>query len=353
MNTKTGGYIYDKKLVQYLRDQGENVRIISLPEKNYGRCLLDNYTSGFWREIRESKIDILIQDELTHPSLFALNLRIKRKLKIPIISIVHVLSKNLRDPEKNNTWYTAIERRYLKSVDGFVFISNVTRFDVQGFTGENKPFVTAYPAGDRFNHSITHAHIKKRAFEKEPLKILYLGNVTRNKKLHTLIDGLAQIPEYYDKLTVVGSLTVEPEYTAEIHRKIARKGLEQKIRLEGLVYERTAIKKYLMENHVMAVPSFMEGMALAYVEAMGFGLPVIATKNGASSELIENGVNGFLVEPGNANILKRIICMLNKDRNKLQTISLAAKKTFEKHPTWKDTCQSIYSFLMNFQIQNR
>ncbi len=348
LNTKTGGYIYDQKLVHYLREQGVDIRIISLSLGNYGQSVIDNYTPGLWRDICNSNFDILIQDELVHPSLFHLNYKIKRKLKIPIISIVHVLSTNLRTPERNNAFYTAVERRYLRSVDGFVFVSNHTRINVQGLRGENKPFVIAYPAGDRFNYSITDTQIKKRTFDSGSIKILFLGNVTRNKKLNTLIDGLAQIPEYYDKLTVVGSLTVEPEYTAEIRRNITRRGLGEKIRLEGLVLDQASIRKCLMENHVMAVPSFMEGMALAYVEAMGFGLPSIATKNGASSELIENGVNGFLVEPGDANIIKRIICMLNQDRNILMAMSLAAKKTFEKHPTWKYTCQSIYSFLMNF-----
>jgi len=348
LNTKTGGYIYDQKLVQYLREQGENVRIISLSERNYSQAIVENYTADLWREISESNIDILVQDELTHPSLFALNSKIKRKLKIPIISIVHVLSKNLRDSARNDRWRTAVEKRYLRSVDGFVFISNVTRMDVQKFTGESKPFVTAYPAGDRFNHSTTHTHIRKRSLENGSLKILFLGNVTRNKRLHTLIDGLAQIPEHYDKLTVVGSLKVEPEYAVEIERDIAQRGLEGKIHLVGLVHGQAAIKGYLMENHIMAVPSSMEGMAIAYVEAMGFGLPVIATKNGASGELIEDTVNGFLVEPGDSDILKQIIGMLNEDRNKLMTMSLAAKKAFEKHPTWNDTCQSIFTFLKGF-----
>ena len=43
LNTVSGGYLYDRKLVEYLHAQGDTVEIISLPWRNYGAHLMDNF----------------------------------------------------------------------------------------------------------------------------------------------------------------------------------------------------------------------------------------------------------------------------------------------------------------------
>ena len=73
LNTLTGGYIYDKILVEYLQECGHHVDIISYPRRNYIRCLLDNFSPDLCSKLVTSKYDILLQDELNHPSLFLSN----------------------------------------------------------------------------------------------------------------------------------------------------------------------------------------------------------------------------------------------------------------------------------------
>jgi hypothetical protein len=62
LDTISGGYFYDRKLVEYLRSQGDVVEIISLPWRNYTSHLMDNF-----RFRLPQKLDILVQDELSHP----------------------------------------------------------------------------------------------------------------------------------------------------------------------------------------------------------------------------------------------------------------------------------------------
>jgi hypothetical protein len=64
LDTLSGGYLYDRKLVEYLRSQGDIVEIISLPWRNYASHLTDNFSFKL-----STNLDILIQDELNHPSL--------------------------------------------------------------------------------------------------------------------------------------------------------------------------------------------------------------------------------------------------------------------------------------------
>ena len=68
LDTLSGGYLYDRKLVDFLRDRGDSVEIISLPWRNYAAHLSDNL---YFR--LPLKLDLLIQDELNHPSLLCAN----------------------------------------------------------------------------------------------------------------------------------------------------------------------------------------------------------------------------------------------------------------------------------------
>ena len=83
IDTLSGGYMYDRMLVEHLRAQGDTVEIISLPWRNYAAHLTDNFTFKL-----PPNLDILIQDELNHPSLIGAN---REKHPYPVISLVHHL----------------------------------------------------------------------------------------------------------------------------------------------------------------------------------------------------------------------------------------------------------------------
>ncbi len=83
LDALSGGYLYDRKLVEYLRGQGDNVEIISLPWRNYAAHLTDNFHFRL-----PKSMDIMIEDELNHPSLIAAN---AGKHFYPVVSLVHHL----------------------------------------------------------------------------------------------------------------------------------------------------------------------------------------------------------------------------------------------------------------------
>src|SRR6201999_4502252 len=114
----TGGYLYDRRLVGYLKAQGDRVEVISLAWRNYGRHLTDNLSRHLLRRLQEAKFDALIQDELNHPSLFLLNQRLKRRVCYPIVALAHLLRSSEPHPAWLKRLYRAVERKYLKTVDG-------------------------------------------------------------------------------------------------------------------------------------------------------------------------------------------------------------------------------------------
>jgi glycosyltransferase involved in cell wall biosynthesis len=340
----SGGYLYDRMLVEYLRKEGDEVQIVSLPWRSYFRHLGDNFSSSLQSRLERAKWVVLLQDELNHPSLFRLNHKLKCKISYPIISIVHHLRCCEQRAGWKNFFYDYVERSYLNSVDGFVFNSSTTRSEVERLTGTGKPYVVAYPGRDRFDVPFTKDQIAERAKQAGPLRILFLGNVIPRKGLHTLIDALTFLPREIWQLEVVGSLNVDSNYVHSIRHQIARKGISNKVKFRDLLYD-VEIADSLINAHLLAVPSSYEGFGMVYLEAMSFGLPIIATSSGAAGELITHGQEGYLIAPEDARTLAGYIQTYHEDRELLLQMSLRAYERQMDFPTWKQTDASISDFL--------
>jgi glycosyltransferase involved in cell wall biosynthesis len=341
LDTVSGGYLYDRMLVDYLTQQGDKVEIISLPWRNYARHLADNLSAD-WRRRLESDFDVIVQDELNHPSLAWINTRLQQPT--PVVSIVH----HLRSSEPRATWqnhiYRAVERRYLNSVDAFIFNSQTTKHVVLELLGKSKPHIVAHPAGDRFDSEITTETIVLRAHS-GPLRLLFVANLIPRKGLHTLIAALNLCPMVDWQLRVVGSLDVEPAYTGKIQNLLKRWSLEDRVALSGAL-NGDGLVRAMSSAHLMVVPSAYEGFGIVYLEGMGFGLPAIAGAAGAAGELIADGHNGFLIPPDNPQALADCLQSLAADRDRLAQMSLAALARYARHPTWADSTSAIREFLL-------
>lgn len=346
LDTLSGGYLYDRMLVDYLRAQGDTVEIISLPWRNYAAHLTDNFYNVIASAAKQSpsggKFDILIQDELNHPSLITAN---RRPHPYPIISLVHHLRCSELRPKWQNDFYRIIEKQYLNSVDGFIFNSQTTKSVVNNVIGNRKPSVVAYPPTDRFGEAISEEEIKTRA-EQNPLQILFLGNVMERKGLHTLLEAIRLLSSAF-RLDVVGSLTTDPAYAKQMQDFVMVNGLSSIVHFHSSLNNQPLIEK-LKTAHVLVVPSSYEGFGIVYLEGMGFGLPAIGTTLGAASEVIEDGVTGFLIQPGDAHSLATKLQVMNERRDLLIQMSLAARSRYQRQPTWNQTAGEIREFLQSF-----
>jgi glycosyltransferase involved in cell wall biosynthesis len=344
LDTLTGGYIYDHILVHHLRNRGHEIDLISLPRRPYGGQVFDNLAPSVFSRIIHSPVDLLLQDALCHPSLFIVNKKLKQKVNIPIISLIHqVLSIQPRN-RWINTIYRFVERHYLASVDGFIFNSKSTRHAVENLTDRKKPSLVAYPAGDRLGHLKSKEKVIQRAGTKGPLKLLFVGNVLPNKGLYPLIDGLSHLSREFWQLTVIGSLSMDTVCVRRIESLINRKRLSDRIKLIGSAGGAT-LAQYLSKSQVLAMPYSHEGFGMAIIEGMAFGLPAIGSVAGAAHEIIFHGQNGFLVSPGDNHALLNHIRQLHMDRDRLAKMGCAAFTTFKAHPTWQDTMNAIHNFV--------
>ena len=340
----SGGYLYDRLLVENLRKRGMRVELLSLPWRNYVRHLADNFSGSLPRAVEAMSPDLFLQDELNHPSLFYLNQRLQKSLKGPIIAIVHHLRSSEARPAWQNGLYRRVEKRYLESVDGFIFNSETTRAVVRELLGKETPSVVACPGGDHMGSPISVEGITERCRRPGPLRILFTGSVIPRKGLHILISALGLLAHEGWELTVAGSLSADAPYAGRIRQLIAGSGLEERVKLLGTVSHEQLVG--LLESHqCLAVPSFYEGFGIVFLEAMRFGAPVLATTAGAIPEVVADGREGFLVPPGDADALAEAVDRLIRDRDLLLTMSLAAWKRSFGHPTWAEGAARVEKFL--------
>jgi glycosyltransferase involved in cell wall biosynthesis len=352
LDTLSGGYLYDRMLVDYLRRSGDQVEIVSLPRRSYLRSLGDDFSGSLRRRLEQGRYDFLLQDELNHPSLFRINRRLRKKVAYPVITIVHHLRSCELRPAWQGRFYRQVERRYLDSVDGFIFNSQTTRGEVEKLVGAGKPHVVAYPGRDHFSSTITREQVKERADSPGPLRIIFLGNLIPRKGLHVLLQALCRLPRDSWKLEIVGSTDVDRAYARTIRRQIARAGLGQHVRLSGLLTD-SQLADRLSKSQLLTVPSSYEGFGLAYLEAMGFGLPVITSTAGAAPEVISHQRNGFLADFGDVGALAQSIERLTKDRHLLLEMSLNALERYGDFPTWEQTASEIRGFLLRLSDTGR
>jgi glycosyltransferase involved in cell wall biosynthesis/SAM-dependent methyltransferase len=349
LETISGGYLYDRRLVDYLRRQGDQVEVISLPWRNYLHHLGDNLSSRLLHRLKSLRVDVLLQDELNHPSLFWLNRRLKNQATYPILSIVHHLRCSEARPSWQNWIYRQVESRYLETLDGFIFNSQTTRQAVASLLPQTmqaeRPFLVATPSGDRFDPQIDAQAISQRSFQTGPLQILFLGNLIPRKGLHTLLKALTQLPASDWRLSVVGSPGNDTGYAGRMRQFSERAGLSGRVTFHGAL-DNDTLAQLLRSSHLLAVPSSYEGFGIVYLEGMGFGLPEIATTSGAAGEIITHGQDGFLITPGDSQALADHLNCLAKDRDRLREMSLAARRRYQAQPTWDDSMGAVRKFLL-------
>jgi glycosyltransferase involved in cell wall biosynthesis len=115
-----------------------------------------------------------------------------------------------------------------------------------------------------------------------------------------------------------------------IERMVQRLGLLERVRFAGFV---PSVETIWSENHVLVMPSRYEGMPLAMVEAMLCARPVVATDVAGHSELVDDGVTGFLADAPTAPSVRRALERLWAERMDLQAIGKeAAKRIRERFP---------------------
>jgi glycosyltransferase involved in cell wall biosynthesis len=337
----SGGYLYDRKLVEHFRSQGDQVDIVSLPRYNYRRLLTNRWID---RIPLDRGWDVMLQDELCHPSLWRHNRELRRLIDCPVVAIVHHLRCCERRPAIERWLLRRLEGRYLRSVDGFIYHSQATLRAVEQLTASSLPKVQAPPGRDHLNIDIDDAGIRRRCFEPGPLRLLFAGNIIERKRLHDVIEAMSHLNAGTVELTVVGRMDIDPKYYTRLRRRVTRLGLSDMVEFTGPLEQRQLEQAYC-HAHVLTVPSSYEGYGIVYLEAMGYGVVPIGAASGGAAEVFSDPEEGFLIKTGDVDRLARLLRRLGDDRDRLYRTALAGRQRFECLPTWNDSMGKIREFV--------
>ncbi len=176
--------------------------------------------------------------------------------------------------------------------------------------------------------------------EKEPNSILFVGDSEdRNKGARYLLDALHTLRHRQEfKVTFV-------DHRPASHLKTVQRAMKQ-YRLYGhiQILPRVSIEELVRlynRNQILVSPSLHEGFGLPAVEAMACGVPVVATRAGALSEIIEDGVTGVLVPPADADALAQALRRLLADPELCHRMGQAGRERVLKNFTWRRTAERM------------
>lgn len=337
LDARSGGYRYDRELVRRLEARGATVEIIAQPWRPYPRRLADNFHRGFRRRVAQAQLDVLLEDELNHPSL----LRMASTPNLPPrIAIVHHLRLSERHSPFANALYRRVERRYLDGVDAFICNSDTTASVVRETSARWRPLLVAKPGGRVVTEPPSLATVHAKASQK-PLRILYVGQLTSRKGLLTLLDAVAALPRGSWKLDVVGDSDAEPRYARRC--RFRARGFGDAARFHGHL-DGEALDAAYRKAHVLCVPSQYEGYGIVYAEALQYGLPAIGTQGGAAHEIVEDGRSGFLVPVDSPPAVAAALSQLQSSE-RLALMSVQALERANTLPTWRKSMDSAVDFV--------
>ncbi|HET7576762.1 MAG TPA: glycosyltransferase [Sphingomicrobium sp.] len=157
----------------------------------------------------------------------------------------------------------------------------------------------------------------------EVFQIGFVGRLEPEKNLLSLLRALTLLPDKSVELRIVG----EGSERAAIEQFIRSNNLNREINLFGFKWKPSEI---IANCHLYVQPSHSEGLSNSLVEAMGSGLPVIATTRGGMGEIVENGVNGWLIDSrGPQEIADAIEHAMQLEPSKLAEMGMAARRSVE------------------------
>ncbi len=155
-----------------------------------------------------------------------------------------------------------------------------------------------------------------------PIRLLFLGLLGPRKGVPELLAALAQLRDLDWQATLAGNGAVD-----EYRRQAEELGLGDRIAFPGWALPDEA-ERLLCEADALLLPSHAEGQAMAVLEALAHGLPVITTAVGSMTEAIDDGVSGLMVPPGDADALAAAIKRLIEDPGLRDQLSEGARARF-------------------------
>ena len=209
------------------------------------------------------------------------------------------LQRRLRLPRLYRVVMLAFARYAFRHADALRVISASTAQQAQRYAPHlPQARFMAYSDAEAFKTA-------RRLPVEEAVDIVYAGVLIPRKGVHHLLNAFARLDHPRAQLHLVGKAE-NAAYAADLRAQAQSLGIAERVNFVGAVTQ-SELAEYFAAARAMALPSLSEGLGRVVVEAMLAGAPVIGSRVGGIPDLIEDGVNGLLFEPGDEDDLLRAL----------------------------------------------
>ena len=167
------------------------------------------------------------------------------------------------------------------------------------------------------------------ARENQTQRFLFMGHLGSEKGAADLIRAveLAAAQGHTLQVDLAGAQRAPGQFDA-LHEQVAAAGLADSVRFVG-VLTGSAKRRALASATALVLPSYIEAMPISILEAMAAGRPVIASDVGSVNEIVTDGVEGFLIDPGDTDSLAAAMIQLAGDPPLTERMAEAARRRVE------------------------
>lgn len=280
-----------------------------------------------------------------------------RYFHLPIVSVAHqitdipfIVTLHYHPPEARE----GLKKKFMLKLGDFIFKNEVYKHCQRIITKTNleksyiRNFVPvekciAIPDGISQDWLTEPKENFRKTYGIDKPFVLYAGRLAYNKGLQYLVEASSIILKKHDiKFVFIGEEWGEKE---KLIRQAEKLNIRDSIIFTGYIDNFEIYKSAFCECEIFALPSEWEAFGIVLLEAMACGKPCVATNVGGVPEVVDNGVNGFIVPYGNAEMLASKLCML-LENEKLRTEfgSNGRKKVLASY-TWDkivDALETVY-----------
>jgi glycosyltransferase involved in cell wall biosynthesis len=242
-----------------------------------------------------------------------LALTLSRLTRIPYVITAHLGDVPGGVPEKTGRWF-----RWVFPFTGAIWrnaaaVAAVSEYTRSLAARHYRVPIEVIPNGVRLNQGEAQA-------AGQPRRIVFIGRFQPQKNLPFLLDRLAEVRDLDWMCTLVGDGPTRPE----VETRIVDLGLKERVLLTGWVSPEAA-SGILAESDLLFMPSLSEGLPVIGVQALAYGVAIVASRVGGLGELVEDEKNGRGCPPGDAACFRAALRWALEDRTRLTAMKSASK----------------------------
>ena len=329
ISLRTGGYIYDSRVLALLPRFRVAVRHLQLPGSFPDPSAADLEETG--RLLAAVAADTVVMvDGLAYGALPAAAIG---RVRGAIVALVHhplCLEAGLSKARQDALY--ALEKDALALARRIVVTSRITaRTLVSDFAVPGGKITIAEPGTDPAPRADGSGD--------GPLELLSVGAIVPRKACDLLVRALAPLKDRAWRLTLVGPTDRSPEALAALHTAISDTDLGRRITIAGPLSQEALAHHYASAD-AFVIASLYEGYGMVLAEAMARGLPIVCTTGGAAAETVPDEA-GIKVPPGDERALTLAVQRILDDTGLRQRMGDASWAAGQELPRWEDTARII------------